>query len=162
QTPPRASFLSPADLEDNPKPIAQPDVGRQPQPGCRATRHRLVTPRAAPRDAEQALLWSRWIARRAVLIVILVIPVGTPLADVAVDVKEPEGVFLLLPDRGKVGGFSVASIRTPAVVLEGRHVPEAGGRGGTGPAGILPLGLGRQTVDTARRTLLGQARQLAT
>src|SRR5262245_64838727 len=74
--------------------------------------------------------------------------IEAPLRDVAVHVVQAPGVGLLLADLlGRPLGVALE----PGVLSQlARIVAEVIGRRRAGPAGPLPLGLGRQTIDLAR------------
>src|SRR5207244_36702 len=83
------------------------------------------------------------------------VPIGTPLPDVAVHVKEAPGVGRERTDgrrRLAINALLPPVIGPVAVIVglvgrDGRAGAER--RGGAGAAGILPFGLGRQAVDDA-------------
>src|SRR5207302_85840 len=56
-----------------------------------------VVPAPAPDHPVRATRRPRWVARRAVLVVVLAVPVGTPLPDVAMHVPKPERIGRVRP-----------------------------------------------------------------
>src|SRR5207249_2618269 len=99
-------------------------------------------PRAATDHALATILSGPGAAVRRRPLVGSVPGVLTPFPDVAVHVVETPGIRSFLAD-GRVVALGVA--RKPGVVAEQRRVvAERIRRGRAGPAGVFPLGLGRQ------------------
>src|SRR5262245_36892049 len=125
-------------------------------------------PGPATDHAADALTGARRVAAQAREVVVALVPVGAPLADVAVHVKEAPGIGPIRADSLRAlqlppaSGAAIGEVAVE-VGLFGRERPAAVKRRvGPGPACKLPLGLRRHTIDTARRTLLGQLGQTAT
>src|SRR5205823_5933717 len=101
-----------------------------------------VVPRAAADDVLFGALVHPGAAVGGGALVVGVPAVRRPLPDVAVHVVQAPRVRLLGADR-RVVALGVAL--EPAVVADaGGAAAERVGRGGAGPAGVLPLGLRRQ------------------
>src|SRR5262245_3297379 len=103
-----------------------------------------MAPAAAAEDPAGALARAGGIRRRRAAVVTHVVAVPAPLGHVAVHVVEAPGVGLLRPDRmGRAGGV----VGTPGVGGQRLDVLAAApARLAAGAAGVLPFGLGRQTV----------------
>src|SRR5262249_20226328 len=100
------------------------------------------------------------VAPRAVLVVVLSVPVGAPLEDVAVQVIEAPAVGPVRAHRGRPpqalppGGAPVGLGAVEVGLPGGQRPAEAERVGGAGAAGILPLGLRGQPIDPTRLPLL--------
>src|SRR5262245_44667394 len=112
----------------------------------------IVIPRPAPQYPAVARGRALRVDDGTVLVVEPLVAVGAPLPDVAVHVMKPPDVGGVGADRGGVadGGPELdRAVRVAAVevgLVRRQRRAEGEGRGGAGAAGVLPLGLGRQTV----------------
>src|SRR5262249_15572443 len=125
----------------------------------------VVHPPAAAQPAHGAGGGPGRVLFRAVAVVAQLVPVGAPLEDVAVHVKQAVGVGLVRADLAgalQAGAARGAHVRDRAVdvgVLRGEHPAgvEGGIRFGAAAAGALPLGRGGQAVGAAGGLLGGEA-----
>src|SRR5262249_37514251 len=124
-----------------------------------------IIPAAAPDHPQRPAGGALRVARRALLVIALGIPVVAPLPDVAVHVIQAPGVR-----RERAHGAGPLQVRAPdrrAVwfgpvevgLLAGEGVAVVEGRFRAGAAGIFPLRLARQSVDAPRLLLRRQGRQ---
>ena len=125
---------------------------------------RPAVPGTAPKDTVISGVWAVWVVCGRFAVVVRAIPIRAPLPGVAVHVVESEGVGLELAHRSREH-VAVAGLDRPFPVRELRlgrrvgHVRHLGQRLGivaavipcfrSGPAGVFPLGLGRQPVGLA-------------
>src|SRR5262249_11185705 len=88
-----------------------------------------------------------WTGSGTLLVIIGIILIQDPLNDIAVDVVEAPGIWLLFAN---LLIFKVAILLEPGVFRQlAGIIPEEINRGGTGTTCVLPLRLGRQTIELA-------------
>src|SRR5262249_49525732 len=120
---------------------------RAPVPVRRPRDLRDDAPAPAPDHPVRGRSWPRRIDGRRPLVITGIVPIPTPLPDVAVHVVQAKGVRLLLPDRvrltARVGRIPCILAQCVLVIAEGK--PRRGPR----PAGIFPLRLGGETIAVA-------------
>src|SRR5262249_61492743 len=99
-------------------------------------------------------------------VVASVVPVPTPLPDVAVPVVQPEGIGVDRADRrGLIAGFALGCATVGGAAVEvslgrGEGGTDVEGGGGASAAGVLPLRLRGQAILAACFHFCGQLREL--
>jgi hypothetical protein len=111
----------------------------------------MVVPGAAAQHSSRTAFRSLGVFFRAYFVVILVVPIGTPLVDVAVHVVQAPGVGFV---RTHFAGATQGAVDVGLVALQTVAAVEGSLR--PCPACVFPLGLRRQSIDALRPFLLSQ------
>ena len=143
---PGSTYLLPGSDSGHAKPQAvEPVARREPVAERRPAVQRVEVPTSAPVHLESgAIEWTHRVVSRRPGIEVTLIPIGTPLPDIPMHVKEPERVWPLLAHRMSL----IARIAVePCMVTQAPPIiPEAVPCRVLRPAGVFPFRLRRQAV----------------